>query len=351
MENLSEYRREMDALRFTSEQKARLTAVVGAAAEEGARAARRPMRRVAAAAVVLAAVFALGGGAAAAGLVGNFFAPVFGTSHTEVVNKIGRPIGACVTDGGVTITADAIIGDKYNACVVYTIRRADGSPLGLPEGVPASMLSFEQSSLNLHGASSHGASWFFTESESDGGAVQYVEEISVDSSLNLARARADFHNLQYFDQSAGKQVTLCSGDWTLGFDMSYEDSSVALPAGETFTQNGIGFTVTGVSVSPVGLHVEYEADGEADLTDDSSGDGRESPRIKETTDRYLRGISVVLTKKDGSTLDLTDFGGSVKPAGGRTACVKSGVFREIVPIGDIRSVSVGGTEIPVDSDR
>lgn len=351
MENLSEYCREMDALRFTSGQKARLTAAVSAAAEKGEHAARRPMRRVAAAAVVLAAVFAVGGGAAAAGLVGDFFAPVFGTSHTEVVNRIGRPIGAGATDNGVTVTADAIIGDRYNACVVYTIRRADGSPLELPEGVPASKLYFEQNSFTLRGAaSSHGSSWF-TESESDGNAVQYVETISTDDSMNLGRVRVNFHNLKYADPEAGKEVTLCGGDWTFEFDGSYEDSAVVLSAGETFTQDGIDFTITGVSVSPVGLHVEYEADGEADLTRDSGGNGRESPRMKETTDRYLQNIPVVLTKKDGSTLDLTDFGGSIKPAGGKTACVKSGVFREIVPIEDIRSVSVGGTEIPVDSNR
>lgn len=351
MENLSDYRREMDRLHFTAEQKARLAARISNAAEKEPPAARRPIRRVLAAAAAVAVVFAVGGGAAAAGLVGDFFAPVFGTSRTEVVNQIGRPIGAGATDHGITITADAIIGDKYNACIVYTIKRGDGSPLGLPAGVSASELSFEQGGFSLHGgASSHGASWF-TESKSNGNAAQYVEQISVDGLLNPGRARVDFHNLQYFDQESGKMVTLCDGDWTFGFDVSYEDSSVALSSGKTFAQNGISFTITGVSVSPVGLHLEYEADGEADLTGDSSGDGRESPRMTRTTGSYLRDISVILTKKDGSKLDLTDFGGSIKTAGGKTTCVKSGVFREIVPIEDIKSVSVGGTEIPVDSGR
>ena len=42
---------------------------------------------------------------------------------------MGMPVGASDTDGGVTITADAIIGDTYSYAVVYSIAREDGQPL------------------------------------------------------------------------------------------------------------------------------------------------------------------------------------------------------------------------------
>ncbi len=345
MENLFEYRREMDVMRFTPEQKARLASQAASAAAGEKHSARRPARRrVAVAAVAAAAVLAVGGGAAAAGLVGNFFTPVFGSAQTRVIDKIGRPIGAAVTDGGVTVTAEAVVGDKYNACVVFTVKRADGSPLGLPAGVPLSNLSFEQAPCLL-GVSGHGTSWF-TKSESGGNAVQYVEEISTESHpLNGKRLCADFRNLRYFNQSTGKAVTLCKGEWKLKFRADYEDSSVALPAGETFSQNGIRFQVTGISVSSVAMHIEYETDSMADLNE-SPKDGRK-PSAANTEKRYLDSISVVLTKKDGSRLNLTNWGGGISCSGGKTVCVKSGVLREIVPLEEMKSVSVGGTVIPV----
>ena len=63
------------------------------------------------------------------------FTPLFGgaAAQTEVIDKIGRPIGASDTDNGITITAEAIMGDQYNAVIVYTLTRDDGERF-LPEG-------------------------------------------------------------------------------------------------------------------------------------------------------------------------------------------------------------------------
>ena len=64
------------------------------------------------------------------------FLEVFGGSaaQTEIIDKIGYPVGASDTDNGVTVTADAVMGDAYNAVIVYTISRDDGTRL-LPEDI------------------------------------------------------------------------------------------------------------------------------------------------------------------------------------------------------------------------
>ena len=130
-----EYQQALDSLRFTPEQKAAL-------ADRAVRSAQREVRRrwpVGRALVIAAALAAvLMAGAGASGVLksaAEAFAPILGGSaaQTEIIDKIGYPIGAGDTDNGVTITADAIIGDAYNACIVYTIRRDDGTSL-LPEG-------------------------------------------------------------------------------------------------------------------------------------------------------------------------------------------------------------------------
>ena len=350
MDRLSEYRREMKGLCFTPEQKAALAARVRAAAQERSHAARRPMRWVLAAASV-AVIFATGYGAVAAGLVGNAFDSVFGTSQTEVINKIGRPIGAGATDNGITVTADAIIGDKYSACIVYTVRRKDGSPLRLPAGISIQNLSFEDfGGSDLHGGDGLHGSVGFLPSSTDKNAAQYVESISANGPLKLGKVNARFHNMQYFDPKSQRTVTFCKGDWNFSFRVKYEDSSVALKAGETFTRDGSTFKITKISVSPVALHMEYEAEGAYGSKEEtSSSDGSEPDSVKKRSEHYL-GLSVLLTKKDGSVLNLTDNGGSIDSSGGKTVCTKGGVFREIVPIEEMKSVSVQGVEIPVGSD-
>ena len=56
------------------------------------------------------------------------FAGVFGpTADTEIIDQIGRPIGASDTAGGVTVTADAILFDGYNYLISYTLEKEDGS--------------------------------------------------------------------------------------------------------------------------------------------------------------------------------------------------------------------------------
>lgn len=353
MENPFDYCREMDALSFTSEQKTRLAARTAKAAEAAKpHTFRRPMRRFVATVAVAAVVVAASCGAMASGLVGNAFDSVFGTAKTQVVNKIGRPIGAGATCNGISVTADAIIGDKYNACIVYTIKRTDGKPLGLPAGVPVSCLNFESnfgSDLRggnlFSGGGTHGSSWF-TESKSVANAIQHVETISSDQPLNQGTVHAYFKNMGYYDESAKKSVMLYQGEWKFSFHANYEDSSATLPAGQTFSRKGTGFKITEVSVSPVGIRVAYEADQQANFSQKTSG--KMNSQMEAETDRYL-GVPVIINKKDGSKLDITKSGGSTRPNNGKTACEKSEVFQEIVPLEDMKSVTVGGVEIPVNA--
>ena len=112
MNALFEYRNTMDALRFTPEQKAALAERV--AERAGGKTRRHPLWRTALIAACLAAALAVGAGASGVlKSAAEVFAPIFGGSaaQTEVIDKIGHPIGAGDTDNGVTITADAIIGD------------------------------------------------------------------------------------------------------------------------------------------------------------------------------------------------------------------------------------------------
>ena len=124
-----EYTDALDGLRFSNEAKARMVDNLLDAAAQQPPVQQKPRRRAfrlpRIAAVGVAAALVLGIGAGATGVLktaGEAFSGVFGpTADTEIINQIGRPIGASDTSGGVTITADAIIGDKYHYAITYSI--------------------------------------------------------------------------------------------------------------------------------------------------------------------------------------------------------------------------------------
>lgn len=354
MRNLSEYQQSMDALRFTPEQKARLAAEAAAAApRQTARRTRRPLGRMAVIAAVMALVLAVG--SSAAGILPapvDVFAPLFGGSvaQTEVIDKIGHPIGASDTDNGITISADAIMGDQYNAVIVYTISRDDGErflPEGkIPDGTYLMIGGFGGSTWSRSGG--HGSAWFVDE-DPDDDRVQYVEAMSVtDEPLTHANATADFDNLTYWDPDLETEVPLYEGHWKFRYEVDFEDCGVALGGGETFSQDGLNFTIDSISVSPIAVRVAYTADSVMVYT--STESGRISDEDARESARFMENVEILLTKTDGTVIDLSTSGGSIHSEDGVSHCTKGQVLEEIIPLAELESISVGGVVFPIPAE-
>jgi len=351
-----EYRQELDALRYTDEQKALLAQLTAHRAGRQAKApARRgrPIRRMAVLAACAAVLLTVGAGASG-GLktAAEALSFLFGgtPAQTEVVDRIGRPIDASASADGITITADAIIGDKYNACIVYSIRRDDGEPFaydGLNDyGTGRLNLSFDLRDVDTgwKGGTS-GSSWFFDQAPGDD-AVQYVETFSADGAAfgGDVIVRSTFENL-CIRTPDGQYVPIAEGKWKVSFQANLEDCALTFGSGETFELGGISFTVDEVSLSPIGAMVQYTADSVVQWSDAPSG--RISGQDRRETERYMGNVEVLITKTDGSVLSLASAGGSIKPRDGVTVCSKGGLFVSadpawsIVPLEDIESVTVG----------
>ncbi len=241
-----EYQESLNSLHFTEEQKAAIARRAAEAARKQTRPARRPVRRmalIAAAAVLVLAV----GTAGATGILRSaveVFSPLFGgaPAQTEIIDKIGYPVGASDTDNGVTITADAVMGDAYNAVIVYTISRDDGTRL-LPEDITDEMLLVHGNGTDLSIlGGSHGSSYFVVEDPA-ASSIQMVETVSADKPINDCTATGVFENIYKWDEETGESVPVIEGKWKVKFEMAYEDSSVTLGNGETFTQGGMTFTI------------------------------------------------------------------------------------------------------------
>nr|WP_326185517.1 DUF4179 domain-containing protein [uncultured Oscillibacter sp.] len=347
MNSQFEYKSAMDGLRFTDEQKRRIAERAAAVAAQKPRRTRRPVARAILVAACVAAVLVVSAGATGVLKTAvESFAGIFGgeAAQTEVIDKIGRPIGASATDNGVTISADAIIGDEYNAAIVFTIRRDDGQPL-LPEGTDMSSLllgGIGGTDLNILGGS-HGSLWFTDEDPGDN-AIQLVQTISSDISIPGHTATAEFGDICAWDNETGEKFSLIEGHWKFRFDVDYEDSSVILGGGETFAQDGMTFTIDEVRVSPVAVRVAYTVDSEIQWSDAPSG--RLNEQDRESQRRYFENVEILLTRTDGTVM-AAPTGGSIKPGDGRTVCVRGGVLDEIIPLEELESISVGGIVYPI----
>ena len=355
MSDLFDYKKEMSQLRFTDEQKKTLAEAAASAAGRTAK-RRRPVFRTAL--IAAAMVMVLAAGASAAGILPSpteIFAPLFGGSvaQTEVIDKIGRPIGASDSDNGITITADAIMGDKYNAVIVYTLSRDDGERF-LPEGVtPEQLMVGGFSGMDWIQGGSHGTAGFTTGLGQDGASassVQYVEKVSTDRPMTGGTATAEFENLSYSDANGDIQ-RLYDGHWKFRFDVDFEDCGVYLGSGETVSQDGLTFTINQVMVSPIAVQTAYTADL-AVVWDDNGGSGQQSREDARQAQRYLENIEILLTKTDGTVIDLSNSGGSITPdyEANVSRCTKGEVLDEIIPLEELESVSVAGVvyEIPQD---
>ena len=78
--------------------------------------------------------------------------------------------------------------------------------------------------------------------------------------------------------------------------------------------------------------------------------GRQSDEDAPKMRQFLENIDILLTKTDGTVIDLGGSGGSVSPdyETGISHCAKGQVFDEIIPLEEMESICAGGVtyEIP-----
>ena len=362
---LDSYTASMDGLRFPDEAKARMVEALREAeknvrskalAEVLTMPERRP-RRWARVAAVLVLVLVLGGGgtaAVAAGVLPNpadVLSDVFGgaPAQTELLNEVGRPIGASATSNGVTVTAEAVVGDRSNYIVVYSIEFDDPSVLERVEPSKGGTLPlvFDDTG-HVDGTMGGAGTGSFYDADPGDNAIQYVETMGF-TTWNGAgivgrTMRFSIREIRVYDATEDRFVILVAGDWNLKFEMNYVDTTVDLPAGQETTWQGADVTVDAVAVSSVGVTVDYTIDRQIGDLGSSGQLGDEAEvKIEAVTD-----LPVTVTFADGTTFDATTANSTaVEQDDGTSAVTKMVAYGRIAAAGDIVSVTVGDVEIPV----
>ena len=213
------------------------------------------------------------------GTVSNLLAPLFGGAQTEIVDKIGVPIGASASVNGYTLTMDAIIGDRYSVMVAYTLSRDDGQPI--PENID----------FRSRGFSGSGYSTKIIINEDDPSNAQFHLRWRRNDPIIGRIVTATFTDLIIDDGE--NDVIHAEGTWEIKYTLRYPDSTEELPVKpfEIVDDGGRRFKVEGIMLSPLGIHLDlifFDPDYEGGVFKDFT-------------------MSLVMT--DGTEMLLNDGGG------------------------------------------
>lgn len=324
------------------------------------RIARHPVRtvaRIAAVTAVLAIVIGGAGTAMATGVLplpSDMLSDIFDgpASQTEIIDRIGRPVGASCSNNGVTVTADAIMGDKDMVTIAYTLTFDDPAALKKlsdpgENGTIAGSVDGNVYVDGEHGG--QGQSWLIDKNPNDS-SIQYFAQFSVESPGLMGRTvRTHINSLVV--PRAGKELPeykkILTGPWDLKFQLNYEDTSVTIPAPKSVNFNGTKATIQEATVSCVGVSVRYNIDRSIEHDNNS---GKMSQNMEESMDA-VGNIPLIVTFKDGHVEDATSHSGyfANKLDDGTTDVHKTWPFLQVCDTDKIASVQIGDTVIPMNS--
>lgn len=324
------------------------------------RIARHPVRtvaRIAAVTAVLAIVIGGAGTAVATGVLplpSDMLSDIFDgpASQTEIIDRIGRPVGASCSNNGVTVTADAIMGDKDMVTIAYTLTFDDPAALKkLSEpGENGTIAGSVDGNVYVDGEhGGQGQSWLIDKNPNDS-SIQYFAQFSVESPGLMGRTvRTHINSLVV--PRAGKELPeykkILTGPWDLKFQLNYEDTSVTIPAPKSVNFNGTKATIQEATVSCVGVSVRYNLDRSIEHDNNS---GKMSQNMEESMDA-VGNIPLIVTFKDGHVEDATSHSGyfANKLDNGTTDVHKTWPFSQVCDTDKIASVQIGDTVIPMNS--
>ena len=324
------------------------------------RIARHPVRtvaRIAAVTAVLAIVIGGAGTAMATGVLplpSDMLSDIFDgpASQTEIIDRIGRPVGASCSNNGVTVTADAIMGDKDMVTIAYTLTFDDPAALKkLSEpGENGTIAGSVDGNVYVDGEhGGQGQSWLIDKNPNDS-SIQYFAQFSAESPGLMGRTvRTHINSLVV--PRAGKELPeykkILTGPWDLKFQLNYEDTSVTIPAPKSVNFNGTKATIQEATVSCVGVSVRYNIDRSIEHDNNS---GKMSQNMEESMDA-VGNIPLIVTFKDGHVEDATSHSGyfANKLDNGTTDVHKTWPFSQVCDTDKVASVQIGDTVIPMNS--
>ncbi len=353
---MNRYKDNMNQIKFTEEEKNELIEKVKVSANSESKQPKSKVRPIVRTALVATLVCTFTVTTFATDVlqsVVDVLSPMFGVTpvQTEIIDKIGRPIAVSETHDGITFSVDAIIGDRNNLCIVYSIS-------GLPDDVKYVYFKDNKngtfmnlvSKMVIKGAG--GSSIEQDVIEEKVGTIQYVERMNFDGNINkLKKVEAVFVE-PYYTNAEGVEVVLSDETWNLEFELDYEDTSEVIKVNEVFEQEGLTYTVEKITISPLSISVDYTIDGIPEKEDYGFENSAFSVNQRNGQKIYSA-LEFKVNKVNGEEIDLTYYSGISYGRKGLSEivkCHKQQMFDKIIPLNEIKSITVGELEIEINKE-
>ena len=274
------------------------------------------------------------------GYISNLLMPLYGGAQTELVDSVGIPINATATVNGYTLSADAVIGDRYNIGITYTLRRDDGA--ALPEDLH---FDFIQQTL-LRGG---GGGWYSQKLSDDRTVMTVTQSLSSNNAITSFFRRSvtvSFQDLVTGSRDDGSFTVIQEGTWELNFAARYEDTTTTIPVKDLVVHNSSGdqFTVHKIHLSPFGINIK--------LTVPNAGYGKplltEGATKEEILAHNPRQFQLSLRLTNGRLLPIE---GGIGSGGSMDDPTHKGTYRAMfdqpIPLHTIAALVLCDTEYPL----
>jgi hypothetical protein len=243
-------------------------------------------------------------------------------TQSDLVNKMGTPVNISVENASYKITAEAVIRDDINDCVIYRIEKSDGSTLNEKGGVCTDIDFARRDYVSSHSAK-NGEWGSMILIEETANYVEFCDRVTSKGNTE-DEIEIVFENLKlYF----GEEVVQVDGRWELNFPFECDSYSKIVASNEPFIYGDTKGKIDTIMLSPIGFEVRVT------VTSDEISD-------------VTNNMPVKLCLKNGEMIDLQDSGSAVSSnEDGTWSYTLSGTFDKLILSEDMRKVVVGETDI------
>ena len=327
----NKYKQELHQLQYSASQKRQLASASLHRAELECKHARkrRPKHRMAVSIVAAVLLLVITAGAIGAlRPVSELFSPYFGSDQkqTEIMGIMGTTLDESVTQNDVTLTANGIIGDKYNACILYTLSWDKEASIELPDNLPADAWDTSNTELLFQDETPKFWNATVVQVSKEKRQIKFLLRLSSEQPVIQKEFTLHVRDIQLcWPDETGETQThlLAKGNWELTTKTDYSDLSCKLKGDKTFELlNGHKATLNKAYLSPLGAYFVWT--------------------VPEASDHSFA-FDMIITKTDGTTVSMQYVGGTTAYQKKTTRFIS--VFRSdtILPLDDIERVTVGKT--------
>ena len=347
---MRQYNDALDALRFTEEEQAMLTKKP----EQAAQAAQRPRKRrhprrvmcIAAAVAILCSTTALA-------VRNNWLNALYPSTDPALVEPMVQTVENSIHKDGMTFTVEAVMGDRYNVLLVYTLSRDDGQPLTTDTNIVDWLCYDNYSIKEAPDAFAVGSGFPLDDDPTDGtlqfASVSYAYDYDTRQRIPVKDLTLVYQSFDVFyetpnpdfvlygDEAKYNTTYVFSSETDLEIPLIYEDTTVQYAAGQVVERNGIRTEINDIYLSPLGCMLDVVWSFQTD----------------ELTEPYSTSFHLKL--KDGTIWDgaenrlangYIDAGPVMKTQTITTQ--KNWLFDRIIPTEDVQSIIYDGIEIPLE---